>query len=49
MTKSKKRKSPTQAALRVIALRNPQSDPQGSYTGVPQNRHEMPVQDADDL
>ncbi len=25
------------------------SDPNGSYTGRPQNRDEMPVQDADDL
>ena len=25
------------------------SDPQGSYTGVPKNEQEVPVQDADDL
>lgn len=25
------------------------SDVQGSYTGVPENPHEMPVQDVDDL
>jgi len=24
-------------------------DPMGSYTGVSENRHEIPVQDADDL
>ncbi len=24
-------------------------DPLGSYTGVPEDRHERPVQDADDL
>ena len=26
-----------------------ETDPNGSYTGVPVNRHEEPVQDADDL
>ena len=26
-----------------------QTDPQGSYTGCPADRHEVPVQDADDL
>ena len=25
------------------------TDPQGSYTGVPEQAREMPVQDADDL
>ncbi len=25
------------------------SDPNGSYTGQPENRNEVPVQDADDL
>lgn len=25
------------------------SDVQGSYTGVPENKHDRPVQDADDL
>lgn len=25
------------------------TDPQGSYTGRPENREEVPVQDADDL
>ncbi len=24
-------------------------DPLGSYTGVPENEHERPIQDADDL
>lgn len=27
----------------------PITDPQGSYTGVPENPEEKPVQDADDL
>ena len=26
-----------------------QTDPQGSWTGLPMNEHEIPVQDADDL
>ena len=26
-----------------------QTDPQGSYTGVPADKYEVPVQDADDL
>lgn len=26
-----------------------QTDPQGSYTGCPTDRYEVPVQDADDL
>jgi hypothetical protein len=36
---------------RAMELKNPpsKSDPSGSYTGVPLNRHEKPVQDADDL
>ena len=25
------------------------TDPQGSWTGLPMNEHEIPVQDADDL
>lgn len=35
-----------------LSKKNPlksQNDPQGSYTGVPQNPTEKPVQDADDL
>lgn len=27
----------------------PETDPQGSYTGKPANKFEVPVQDADDL
>lgn len=30
-------------------MQNSQFDPNGSYTGVPHNRYERPVQDADDL
>ena len=30
-------------------FRNPKTDPQGSYTGTPEQPGEKPVQDADDL
>ncbi len=40
--------APTKKAIEVF---NEPSDPDvdGSYTGLPQNKKEMPVQDADDL
>lgn len=44
--KSKKSKSRTKA---VPELQAAKTDPQGSYTGVPANPEEKPVQDADDL
>lgn len=31
------------------AFHRPLTDPQGSYTGVPEEPREKPVQDADDL
>lgn len=34
---------------RVPDFQKPKTDPQGSYTGVPADRYETPVQDADDL
>lgn len=30
-------------------FQRPMTDPQGSYTGVPENPEEKPVQDVDDL
>ena len=30
-------------------FRQPETDPQGSYTGVPERPEEEPVQDVDDL
>ncbi len=30
-------------------LKSPKTDPQGMYTGVPDDPYEQPVQDADDL
>ena len=35
--------------LEIIAMRDFSTDPNGSYTGVCENIHETPVQDADDL
>lgn len=31
------------------AFHTPQADPNGSYTGVPEDPEEIPIQDADDL
>jgi len=33
----------------VVKQKPSQTDPNGSYTGKPSNKHEKPVQDADDL
>ncbi len=33
----------------IISMQNVKTDPNGSYTGVPENPYEQPVQDADDL
>lgn len=33
----------------IISMQDNITDPNGSYTGVPQNPHDKPVQDADDL
>lgn len=35
--------------LEIVSLKNSQTDPQGSYTGIPLNPYDTPVQDADDL
>ena len=49
MTKPKKRvPAPTKRAMDVFVGASP-TDVNGSYTGVPKNIHETPVQDADDL
>lgn len=49
----KKCHKPTQKVQEVIdAYVSPKmkrTDPQGSYTGQPVNKNEVPVQDADDL
>ena len=42
-------KRPTKRAMNVISARTSDTDPEGSYTGVCENKSEVPVQDADDL
>ncbi len=32
-----------------LSMASTKTDPQGMYTGVPENPYEQPVQDADDL
>lgn len=46
----KKRKRREANAVEAIMNEGPSfTDPQGSWTGKPENEHELPVQDADDL
>lgn len=40
--------APTKRALDVLSKPS-KTDVNGSYTGLPQNKKEIPVQDADDL
>lgn len=40
--------APTQKALKLVGTRS-KTDVNGSYTGIPENKDEKPVQDADDL
>ena len=40
--------APTEKALELV-LKPSETDVNGSYTGVPENKKEKPVQDADDL
>ncbi len=51
MKKYKKRQkpSPTEKALNTISNYSPDTDPQGSYTGKPLDKSDVPVQDVDDL
>ena len=48
MTKSRTIPEPTQKALDVYTEPS-NTDVNGSYTGRPKNKKEVPVQDADDL
>ena len=43
------KKLPARLEELVESNRSPETDPNGSYTGKPVNRREVPVQDADDL
>ena len=40
--------APTEKALNLV-LESSDTDVNGSYTGIPKNKKEIPVQDADDL
>ncbi len=43
------KRDPAAAARALSDLGSRRTDPQGSYTGVPADPKEKPVQDADDL
>ncbi len=48
--KSKQKpKNATERSLEIIAMRDDEADPFGSYTGIAEDRFEVPVQDQDDL
>lgn len=48
--KEKKKSSEVSDKLQgMFTMKNTKTDPSGSYTGVPVNPYEQPVQDADDL
>lgn len=50
--KRKKREKTAENTASLLSMfegRSTETDPFGSYTGVPENRYEEPVQDADDL
>lgn len=42
-------KKPMEKARQLTRLNDSKTDPQGSWTGQPQDPNEVPVQDADDL
>ena len=48
-TKPSKSKSKKIKSVKIAENKNIKSDVQGSYTGVPDDPYERPVQDADDL
>lgn len=46
----KRKNSKAKRIIRPISpMKSSQTDPMGMYTGVPINKNERPVQDADDL
>ena len=45
----KRRKERIDAAIAPLIPQPSDTDPQGSWTGLPMNEHEIPVQDVDDL
>lgn len=52
MKKGKKQSVPDAEKKSIVNMKEPDgiiTDPQGSYTGVPTDPYDKPVQDADDL
>ena len=51
MDKNKNQKSPRKKvkSIKIAGEKNIKSDVQGSYTGVPEEPYERPIQDVDDL
>ena len=49
LDKKKKCNPVAENARKNFSMQNCATDPNGSYTGVPENPSEVPVQDADDL
>ena len=47
--KKKPKPTPKVDKQPLARMENPKTDPQGSWTGIPENRNDTPVQDADDL
>lgn len=47
--KNKKESEVMEKPMEIISMMASKTDPNGSYTGVPKNPDEKPVQDADDL
>lgn len=49
MEKKKKQSKISDRVKEIISIKDAKTDPNGSYTGVPINPYDKPVQDVDDL
>ncbi len=49
MKKQEKNTPATEKVKQITDDNYSKTDPQGSYTGIPKDKYEKPVQDADDL
>ncbi len=49
MQNNKKENKVAEVIKAFVTRNSKKSDPNGSYTGVPLNKNEVPTQDADDL
>lgn len=53
MNKKQLKSASKKSSIKAVSVKGKKddikSDVQGSYTGVPENKYERPVQDADDL